>query len=80
MGELFLTVGEIILNGREIQKKTVEKYYSLIHIYKAPNLENNFIVLLNLDADWSSPDDPARVLAAKGRLNPSTMKKFHKFY
>ena len=62
------------------KKKTVEKYYSLIHIYKAPNLENNFIVLLNLDADWSSPDDPARVLAAKGRLNPSTMKKFHKFY
>ena len=24
--------------------------------------------------DWSSPDDPARVLAAVGRLNPSVTK------
>ena len=24
--------------------------------------------------DWSSPDDPARVLAAEGRLNPSLLK------
>ena len=25
--------------------------------------------------DWSPPDDPARVLAAVGRLNPSQYKK-----
>ena len=28
----------------------------------------------SLDADWSYPDDPARVLAAVGRLNPSFYK------
>ena len=28
----------------------------------------------SLDADWSYPDDPARVLAAVGRLNPSGLK------
>ena len=28
----------------------------------------------SLDADWSYPDDPARVLAAVGRLNPSVTK------
>ena len=28
----------------------------------------------SLDADWSYPDDPARVLAAVGRLNPSFVK------
>ena len=28
----------------------------------------------SLDADWSYPDDPARVLAAVGRLNPSVKK------
>ena len=33
---------------------------------QSPKSGNNFIVPLNLDADWSSPDDPARVLAAIG--------------
>ena len=31
----------------------------------------------SLDADWSYPDDPARVLAAVGRLNPSVNKKMN---
>ena len=30
----------------------------------------------SLDADWSYPDDPARVLAVVGRLNPSNFQMF----
>ena len=29
---------------------------------QSPKSGNHFVVPLNLDADWSSPDDPARVL------------------
>ena len=46
-GEIILTVGEIILTGGEIQKKNQKS--NLIHG-----------ITLILDADWSSPDNPAR--------------------
>ena len=35
---------------------------------QSPKFGNNFIVPLNLDADWSSPDDPARVLVFLSNL------------
>ena len=41
---------------------------------QSPKSGNNFIVPLNFDADWSSPDNPARYLSAKGRLKPSVNK------
>ena len=49
---------------------------------KSPKSGNNFIVSLHWISmrtdhlpDWSSPDDPARVLAAVGRLNPNHLKE-----
>ena len=32
-------------------------------------------IIISTIADWSSPDDPARFLAAEGRLKPSSHQK-----
>ena len=56
-------------------KKQISK---TICVKKSPKSGNNFIVPLHWISmrtghlpDWSSPDDPARVLEAVGCLNPS---------
>ena len=73
-----------------LKKKLEKKWRKLIlkkqkfwrKIEKSPKSGNNFIVSLRWISmrtghlpDWSSPDDPARVLAAVGRLNPSHLKE-----
>ena len=58
------------------QKKN-EKRREILFIdsqIQSPKSGNDFIVPLNFDADWSSPDNPARYLSAKGRLKPSVNK------
>ena len=62
-GEIILAGGEIILTGGEIQKRTRREILSIDSQIESPKSGNNFIAPLNLEVDWSSPDNPARVLA-----------------
>ena len=61
---------EVILAGVVLSTK-VRTRREIFFIYlqiQSPKSGNNLIVPLNLDADWSSPDDPARVLVFLSNL------------
>ena len=74
MGKLFWQVGKLFWQGRW------ENYFGRWGNTKENRREILFTdsQIRSLDADWSYPDDPARVLAAVGRLNPSAIKLYKK--